>query len=243
MTYRFSIYAKWIAIAAVMIAVNVVCSQPTRSNVAGSSIAKDSIADSMVEVAWLESTGQQYIVFDEKVDGFEGWRLPENSNNAGCVGIWNNGARGDTFKWMSLYGRGWTISNGSLDSIYSYDTLYAFSYVSINETNVVMNGNRYAIAHPWGLYFNTAKFALFGVYNTKLMTVSTQACKIGACKLYCNGEMLHDLVPVKFKNADGIWEGAFIDLISEDMPLVKNQGDGMFVVGPTQLNASARKRE
>lgn len=44
------------------------------------------------------------------------------------------------------------------------------------------------------------------------------------------GEAVFDMIPYRFKNEDGIDEGAFYDMISGE--LYRNQGTGSFVIGP-----------
>ena len=181
----------------------------------------------MIEVKYLESTGTQYILLNSQINGFDGWLLPENSNNCGAIGIWNGGARLDGIKYTDFRDRGW-VFNSSNTSIITYDMTYEFTRVIVDGTSCYVNNKYYVLGLPWGSYFNNPYFALFGCYHRDGY-VNTQSCKIGRCKLYNKGELLYDFIPVRFKNEDNRWEGAMYNNVNGE--LFRNQGTGDFIFG------------
>ena len=187
----------------------------------------------MIEVKWLESTGSQYILFNSKVNGIDGWILPEDDHvHAPSLGIWNGGSRLDGIKWTTFKNRGWIICNAANSGIYTFDMKYEFSQVIVNGTNAFVNSICYQMLYPLGSYFSQPYFALFGAYNIKTSLVDCRPCKIGRLKLFYDDELLHDLIPIKFKNEDNSWEGAMYDVLNDS--LLRNQGTGKFIVGPNK---------
>ena len=206
-----------------------------KSNIAAKFSIANSVEDKIVEVKWLESTGTQFILFNSKVNGIDGWILPENDNgHAPSLGIWNGGARADGIKWTTFNNRGWIICNAAQNStIYTFDMKYEFSQVIVNGTNAFVNGICYQMLYPLGRYFSQQPyFALFGAYNAKTSFVDCRPCKIGRLKLFYDDELLYDLIPIKFKNEDNSWEGAMYDVLNDS--LLRNQGTGKFIVGPNK---------
>lgn len=151
-------------LSVVISTIGICLAEPVKSMLGSHNISKLGEEADIVEVKYLESTGTQYILLNSQINGFDGWLLPENSNNCGAIGIWNGGARLDGIKYTDFRDRGW-VFNSSNTSAITYDMTYEFTRVIVDGTSCYVNNRYYVLGLPWGSYFNDSYFALFGCYH------------------------------------------------------------------------------
>ena len=207
--------------------------KPTRSALggAGTNRSAEQTLPYDAEVEYLQSTGTQYIIFDEIINGFEGVLLPENNNAYGAVGNWNGGSQANAIKWAYVQNRGWIVTSQASGSyVYSGNLNRDMLLVTVRGTAVTIGGSSYTLREGWS---SQPKFMLFGCVSwgssvSQANTPSPQASTIGACKLYFNNTLLRDLQPVR---KDGV--GYMYDRVSGQ--LFGNSGTGAFVMGPDKI--------
>ena len=191
------------------------------------------------EVEYLESTGTQYVLLNETINGFEGVLLPENNNAYGAVGNWNGGARANTIKWATVQNRGWIVTNESnTKPVYSGNLKHDLLYVTVHGIDVTIDGVPYTLGAEWGWH---SQFLLFGCVSygstsTAAGTVFLQACKIGACKLYRNNVLVRDFIPVRVGTVGAMYDkrgvgGMNPDGTARNDGLYFNRGTGNFGYG------------
>ena len=190
------------------------------------------LPDGVVAVEYLESTGSQYI-------------------DTGFYFL----SRSDTIQMEYIVTdtsyNGWQWIMGANVSAASYGVrMYApgsrcqFVYLN-NGTNYPLEDQAYSI--------HTVLFNGQGVFGDGELKNSSSASISGRVVGYifaCNnngtpvggharifsyrhtrfGEDVLDLIPIRFLNHEGIWEGAMYDLVSGD--LFMNAGSGSFLIGP-----------
>jgi len=206
-------------------------SSPIRDNSAARNLGY--ISDSeIVPIAYLESTGEQYLLLPEAIDGIDCFILPQANYyhyQGQSVGRYNGASRTDAIVFQRQNGYGLSVSNGSNSPVYTYDmSRNHLFHVVVHGTAVDVDGIAYTMGAAWASNpsaFKTSPFALFGSYRTDTKLVQTQSCRIGRCALYVGDELLYDLVPMRKGS-----EGFFLDLVSGD--LYRNQGSGSFIIGP-----------
>ena len=73
-------------------------------------------------------------------------------------------------------------------------------------------------------------YVFAGGGTTKAFWICNSGIHIRDAKVYRDGECVWDGIAVKFKNENGIWEGAMLDIVSGE--LYRNAGSGTFTIGP-----------
>ena len=207
-------------------------STPVRDDLGGRSTFDLESESGIVEVAYLESTGSQYYLFPEAINGIDCFILPQSNvsySHGQSVGRFNGGSRTDGIVSMTLHGYGLSVYNGGISSQVithnlSRDHLF---HVVVWGTVVDVDDIAYTMGGAWAAesFFRNVPFALFGSYRIDTETVQPQSCRIGRCALYIGNTLLYDLVPVRFK---GI--GYMLDTLTGE--LLANQGTGEFILGP-----------
>lgn len=183
------------------------------------------------EVEYLESTGTQYILLPGAY--YRGIDIavsqPIENVTYGCVGRWNGGSRADTIRNQSLYSRYLSVVNGDNSSpvMSGVNNASKLVDVSVRGKDVVVAGVQYQMGQVWSMYLSNLPWALFGCYQTNNQSMTCQASKIGACKLYAGNEhtLKYDLIPVRKGTV-----GYLYDRVSGK--LFGNAGTGDFVLGP-----------
>ena len=221
---------KLLTLCSALVATATSLSSPVRDNLAGRSIFDTDLSSGIVEVAYLESTGTQYYLFPEAINGIDCYILPQANSfydRGQSVGRFNGGSRCDGIVFATRYNYGLSVINGGNSSVvYTYDmSRDHLFHVVVHGTAVDVDGIAYTMGAGWSVSLRNTPFALFGSYRTDTKVVQTQSCRIGRCALYVGDTLLYDLVPVRF---DGI--GYMLDTLSGE--LFRNQGSGSFIIGP-----------
>lgn len=201
----------------------------------------------IVPIEYLESTGTQYVLLNEFINGFEGLLLPANNNNYGAVGNWNGGSRANTIKWAIKQNRGWIVTDESnTKPVYSGNLKQDLLYVSVRGIDVTIDGVPYTLGNSWGLH---SQFLLFGCVSygsssSAAGTVNLQSCKIGPCKLYQDNTLVHDFQPVRIGTTGALYDrrgvgGMNPDGTARNDGLYFNRGTGAFILGSDVRNGSA----
>lgn len=185
------------------------------------------------EIEYLESTGTQYMLFDEVINGFEGKLLPGGSNVYGAVGNWNGGSQRNCIFWTTVQDRGWSIASQGVAPIYSGDMRKEMLFVTVRGIDATIGGVAYTLNKGWS---NKPQFMLFGNVSwgssvSEVGAVSTQACQIGSCKLYCDDVLVRDLIPVRVGDV-----GYMYDKVSGQ--LFGNAGTGAFILGADAVSVN-----
>lgn len=178
------------------------------------------------EVAWLESTGTQWIdtgwLFQKDIrivlqirylDTTYGW-----GRNAGAYEVlWSN-------KGAFYFGYGRSIvprSNG-VDYVLDLDFTAGAMVAKVNGD---------IVRSTTGTQPTLTRIGLFSVFSFDGTTPSSiTKCRHGGITIYKDDVAVLDFVPVRFTNELGQSEGAMYDRVSEQ--LFRNQGTGAFVLGP-----------
>ena len=174
------------------------------------------------ELKYLESTGTQYILFDESINGIDIEILPSDNNDYGAVGRWNGGSRCDTIGYTRFNGRGFYVKSArNISQVYLYDLEEKIRHITVHGEAVTIDGKSFNINGSW----DSALFALFGCYNWSTKVVDALSCKIGSCKLYFDDVLVFDFAPVRVGSV-----GYMYDRVSGQ--LFGNAGTGSFIIGP-----------
>ena len=222
---------KFLTLCSVLVATTAsLFASPVRDDLAGRSVFDTDSGSGIVEVAYLESTGEQYLLFSEAIDGIDCYILPQSNkvyNHGQSVGRSNGGSRCDGIVFVLARDRGLCVYNGSNASpVYTFDmSRDHLFHVVVHGTAVEVDGISYTMGAGWSVSLRNTPLALFGSYRTDTKVVQTQSCRIGRCALYVGDTLLYDLVPVRF---DGI--GYMLDTLTGE--LLTNQGTGSFIIGP-----------
>ncbi len=205
-------------------------SAPIRDNLTGRSIFDTDSDIGIVEVAYLESTGTQYYLFPEAINGINCYILPQANrtyDQGQSIGRFNGGSRSDGIVFQTIDRRGLSVMNsGNSSPVTTYDMRRDHLFHVIVHGNAVeVDYTSYTMGAGWSSYYKITPFALFGSYRTDTKSIQTQSCRIGRCVLYIDDTLLYDLVPVRIGGM-----GCFYDLISGE--LFFNQGTGDFIIGP-----------
>lgn len=223
-------------IMAAILAATTAQAKPTKSSVASDGQNYTKGKASMVEVEWLESHGTEYYLFPEGINGVDCWVLPFSayaSSYGGALGRWNGGSRIDTISYNTAQDRGLVVVNASnAGQVYTNNLRRdALFHVTVHGGNVSVNDSAYTMGAAWNQGYSVGSFALFAYWNTASLVVNPfGGTRIGLCKLFVGEAVVHDLVPVRFLNADGVWEGAMLDNLTGEV--LRNQGTGAFSYGP-----------
>lgn len=197
------------------------------------------------EVEYLESTGTQWI--DTGVHQRYGLACTLTYRKTGSTESWGTyfgcGSADDP-KW-NILGRHYSSEGASFNPWYANDEYGECRVpVSTTEMNTVTvrggacekDGASYAITTVAGRIGTQYSIYLFSANNANLAWRS-QPCRIAAFSIAdedASGELVRDLIPVRFTNENGVSEGAMYDRVTKQ--LFRNQGTGAFVIGPDKTN-------
>lgn len=190
------------------------------------------------EVKWLESTGSQYI--DTGVSAYNAvvgteikFQSTTTQHDKWVFGIFN-GSLGNSYNYLiGSYG-GWNVflgSAGQLKPGYSVDTNEHIVRINIDGKtqfdNVVLLNSPTSMTYTGDFssslwVFMTHRTGNGGPYNNYYMT-----SKVFYCKIYRDGVLVRDFIPVRFTNELNQSEGAMYDKVSGQ--LFRNQGTGSFL--------------
>jgi hypothetical protein len=116
-----------------------------------------------------------------------------------------------------------SLENGQLTKLFTYSLDISTKTATwYNGSETVLTSSDFPESSNLGV-FGVANAAGNGFYSYGVI-------KLLYFKIEQDGVMVYDLIPVRFLNEDGIWEGAMYDLVSEELFL--NQGTGSFIIGP-----------
>jgi hypothetical protein len=205
------------------------------------------------EVEYLENPGlTQYI--NTGIIGGEGLRVQTNIlpvdpiNDKWAIGSYGANARiyvayqyrsGLSGYWGGGYG---TYFQGTDDTAMSFDTFQNLD-VEFTSTEQILKIDGVEKAR-WAKSGFTGTVAsplwLFGLSGAP--SLNSFRCRIGATKIWMNGALVRDFIPVRFTNELGQSEGAMYDRLGvggmnpDGSPrtdgLYRNRGTGAFTIGP-----------
>ena len=173
------------------------------------------------EVEYIQSSGTQYIDISEALAGIGfaielKWCPLETTNDRFIFGGGQHSS--PQYSRTGVYGNSnpFTLPTGESVNILKQGAVYIYDKVDgeyiISRSDTMSSDYLYLFAQEWG---------------------SVPASKITARLFYvqavANGELVLDMVPVRFTNESGISEGAMYDRVSGRMFL--NSGTGVFAVG------------
>jgi len=148
------------------------------------------------------------------------------------IGAWNSGARFYPMymypvgRWGGGYGgyfQGSTVAVAG--TTIEMDVDYTASYQIIKIDGSVVQ--QFAKSGYSGT--SARSVYLFGL-NDGSNNVNSFLAQMGATKLWMNGSLVRDFIPVRFANTNNQSEGAMYDRVSGE--LFRNAGTGAFTIGP-----------
>lgn len=113
------------------------------------------------------------------------------------------------------------------------DKVYGISYSALNGNNVcgIYDEDGGELFRKSGAYFAfNGSFQLFHLHNYNYPFASGHRIFFFSFTDIATEESLLKLIPVRFPNELGEWEGAMYDFVTEN--LFRNQGTGSFIIGP-----------
>ena len=185
-----------------------------------------------IPVEYIESSGTQYIDTGVAPDSNTGITLDFQvvQYNDGCCGIYRNNPY--RLLYCNFFNSKMYYRYGNYQSAGTSEGLNVFgrNYLVMSDGKCVLNGIVVVEGcDTSSLDRSIDTFIMFAYSRNGTIT--------GFCKLRCYGfSMTHgeedilSLIPVRFPNELGEWEGAMYDFTSGE--LFRNQGTGSFVIGP-----------
>ena len=190
------------------------------------------------EVEYLQNTGLTQFV-DTGIVPDTGFRvnsritpLDVSVGDKWLIGAWNSGARYypvymyPVGRWGGGYGvyfQGSTVAVAGTPIEMDVEYTASYQIVMIDGTVV----QQFAKSGYSGT--SARSVYLFGL-NDGSRNVSSFLARMGATKIWMNGALVRDFVPVRFTNSNGQSEGAMYDRVSRK--LFRNAGTGAFTIGP-----------
>lgn len=223
---------KKILVTLCAVAAVAVIGSPVKSMIAANEteILEHGLPDGVVPVEYIESTGAQYIdtgyVYDNSLAYEIDCQMLGTSAQGGAFCGIGSGAR---FELSVSASRGHFFAgfgNTQRFSYISYDNLRHIFFASIKDgffidgiLQTTFGTNSQAFGRTLGLFMrdtnNHSRPALCRMYSAT----------------FASGDgVVFDLIPVRFPNELGEWEGAMYDFVTGE--LFRNQGTGSFVIGP-----------
>lgn len=192
------------------------------------------------EVEWLHSDGNQYIVTSYIASNDTFWDIQYQFDAVESTAAYVAGAAGSGVRDRSLVlGR----SSGAVvigyfgGSNFTYRSKAASAdieriwregdtaYCNGTSTTFDFAARTFVCPHP---------MHLFAYRSDTSVSRSRIVGKIFYAKFSEDGVLLHDFIPVRFTNENGVSEGAIYDSVSGQ--LFRNSGTGAFVIGPDKVS-------
>lgn len=224
-----------------------------RSLIAGRHIAATGTRLYDAEVAYLESTGMQYIdpgirnisvtssfLVDFRVQfpavpssGYFGSGRTTNSSVQTFYAINSSSSTG---LYMAFNGR----TSGSIASNLSVDkTSWHDVSASASEGTVEYFFDSSKVLSTTFTSFQIGAFALFRMFGDSISSGAIYGAgrqRISKARLVVEGNELFNFIPVRFTNELGQSEGAMYDRVSGQ--LFRNKGTGSFIIGPAKARGA-----
>lgn len=185
------------------------------------------VSENLIVLDYIESTGTQWIdtgvkpasdidvEIDFQLNMTNGWACVfggrDNSSNSNAVALWLN----DT-STFSFY------RNGVYSTFPSNVSVSARHYFKCMDNTAIIDGNTVSVTDS--TFTGTNSIYLFAV-NDAGTTYRFSKCKIYSCKIYDNGTLIRDYIPV----LDSSGVACLYDKVTSQ--LFYNQGTGIFTAG------------
>ena len=198
-----------------------------------------SIPSELVELEYIESTGTQYID--------TGFKPNQDTRISTTADFPSSGTA-----WRWLYGGRTSANSNSLGFLRADNNAYRFDYASsINTLTTKLTGkfiidsnknkcyinNELVFTATYTPFTSSANIYIFNCNDNGVLHSSTgTSAKLYSCKIYENGTLVRDFVPVKrtSDNQCGLW-----DKVTK--AFYPNAGTGTFTAGPTVTLTGWRK--
>ena len=212
--------------------------EPIRSMQAteGIELLEDSaipLPDGVIAVEYIESTGTQWIdsgvvLTSSHIVKLRGMRVNEGPYLSPYLNSFF-GSNESVSKFFCLTG-----GAGPVDRFYFFSATQYENPVTLNAFNDYECGHEFKINGQTIFVITQTGSATTTSYifarNNGTAANDKNRCRIAYFQILLNENLELDLIPVRFLNDDGEWEGAMYDLVSGEMFL--NQGTGDFIIGP-----------
>ena len=184
-------------------------------------------------VEYLQSSGTQYIITDQTT----------STDAVFSMGFMTVSAVSTSYQWF--FGGGRSAGKTGLMALAVSGGKWYHEIKGSNVTAGSVVVNTY-----YDIIFQTTQFSVNGtVYSTGATSVSTSSDRINIfravngssqydnnpnCRFYYfqiskGGTLVRDFIPVRFKNENGVQEGAMYDRVTKQ--LFRNAGTGSFIIG------------
>ena len=197
---------------------------------------KDSLPYGAVAVEYLAGDGASWIdtgiVPDNSIE-IEVTAQGSDSSSPYLIGFGPNAD--NPYQWVIIiryanpYGQ-CVFVRGIYDYKYRVP-IRSMTTIRLTKTNIIVNG--VPSDYPGADVSPRAGCRVYvfaGGGTTKAFGICNSGIHIRDAKVFKGGECVWDGRAVKFKNENGLWEGAMLDMVSGE--LFRNAGSGTFTIGP-----------